>query len=130
LHAFPVKVMTVETSTDAGKTKMNRYVAIIVLLSGLVGAPGNAQELPRLSRQLDPKKQNYQAQKKLADLPAAYVSTSPQDLGDGLHVGTLDVPGAKKAVAALVAADAAGHAVGITGDGRSRQAGDQFHDGN
>ena len=100
--------MIIETSTVARETKMNRHVAIILLLSGLVDAPGNAQELPRLSRQLDPKKQNYQAQKKLADLPAAYVSTSPQDLGDGLHVGTLNVPGAKKAVAALVAADAAG----------------------
>ncbi|MFP6621102.1 MAG: serine hydrolase [Pirellulaceae bacterium] len=87
---------------------MKHQIMIFLLLTLFPGFTITAQELPRLSRQLDPKKQNYQAQKKLVDLPAAYVSTSPQDLDDGLQVGTLDVPGTRKAVAALVAADAAG----------------------
>ena len=87
---------------------MKHQTMIFLLLSLFPGFTITAQELPRLSRQLDPKKQNYQTQKKLVDLPAAYVSTSPQDLDDGLQVGTLDVPGTRKAVAALVAADAAG----------------------
>ncbi len=67
-----------------------------------------AGELPRLPEELDPTKQTFAAQKKLPDLPEPYVGVAPEDLGDGLKVGRLDVPGAAAAVAAFVAADAAG----------------------
>jgi hypothetical protein len=67
-----------------------------------------AGELPRLAKELDPKAQYSPEQKKLPDLPEAYFSTSPEDLGDGLQVGTLDIPGASEAVTALVADDEAG----------------------
>jgi CubicO group peptidase (beta-lactamase class C family) len=67
-----------------------------------------AGELPRLPKDLDPKKQTNAEQKKLPDLPEAYVSTAPEDLNDGLKVGKLSLPGTKKAVAALVADDKAG----------------------
>ncbi len=68
----------------------------------------SAGELPRLAKGLDPRKQSYGEQKKLPDLPEPYVSTLPEDLGDGLQVGRLDLPGADDAVKALVADDAAG----------------------
>ena len=88
---------------------MKTQSAIILLLAfTTLGVKLNAQELPRLSKELDPSQQGYQEQKKLPDLPAAYVSTSPQDLGDGLQVGTLDLPGTQEAVEALVADDKAG----------------------
>lgn len=64
-----------------------------------------ADELPRLPKDLDPTQQSYAAQKKLPDLPNAYVSISPEDLGDGLQVGTLNLPGTKEAVQALIADD-------------------------
>jgi CubicO group peptidase (beta-lactamase class C family) len=86
--------------------KQRRASISLLTLLNLV-ARLNAQELPRLPEELDPKKQSYAEQKKLPDLPEAYVSTSPQDLGDGLQVGTLDLPGTKEAVEALVADDKA-----------------------
>ena len=67
-----------------------------------------ADELPRLSKGLDPQQQTYQAQSKLVDLSEPYISTSPEDLGDGLQVGTLDLPGTAAAVKALMADDKAG----------------------
>ena len=88
---------------------MKKHTTAILLLGIAVSCPGlTAQELPRLHQERDPKTQTYQAQKQLRDLSAAYVSTSPEDLGDGLHVGTLDLPGTNEAVAALVADDRAG----------------------
>lgn len=67
-----------------------------------------AAELPLLGQGLDPKEQSNKEQSKLPDLPAPYVSTSPEDLGDGLQVGTLDLPGSKEAVKALLADDKEG----------------------
>jgi len=68
----------------------------------------DAADLPRLPQGLAPSKQSFQAQRKLPDLDEAYVSTSPEDLGDGLQVGTFDLPGTEEAVRALVADDRAG----------------------
>jgi len=79
-----------------------------LLATSILSVTLNGQELPRLSKELDPQQQGYQEQKKLPDLPEAYVSTSPQDLGDGLQVGTLDLPGTKAAIESLVADDKAG----------------------
>jgi CubicO group peptidase (beta-lactamase class C family) len=67
-----------------------------------------ANELPRLAKGLKPEQQSYQEQKKLPDLKEAYFTTSPKDLGDGLQVGRLDLPGTEKAVRALVGDDKAG----------------------
>jgi CubicO group peptidase (beta-lactamase class C family) len=86
----------------------NQKIVFLLLAIFVSGANLPADDLPRLPRELDPKKQTYSEQKKLPDLPAAYVSTSPEDLGDGLQVGTLDLPGTREAVAALVADDEAG----------------------
>lgn len=61
-----------------------------------------ASELPRLPKDPDSGKHTYQEQKQLPDLPEAYVSTSPEDLREGLQVGTLDVPGTEEAVKALI----------------------------
>jgi CubicO group peptidase (beta-lactamase class C family) len=88
---------------------MKKQTAIILLIAiPLLDGKLSADNLPQLSNELDPKQQSYQEQKKLPDLPEAYVSTSPQDLDDGLQVGTLDLPGTKEAVEALVADDKAG----------------------
>jgi CubicO group peptidase (beta-lactamase class C family) len=91
------------------KNNMKKQPTTILLLGIAISCVRlTAQELPRLRRELDPKTQTYQAQKQLQDLPVAYVSTSPEELGDGLQVGTLDLPGTNEAVAALVADDRAG----------------------
>lgn len=79
-------------------------LAAITLLSGHL----MAAELPRLPEGTDSTLFNAGEQKKLPDIAEAYVSTSPEDLGDGLQVGTLDVPGAEEAVKALLADDQAG----------------------
>ena len=55
-----------------------------------------ANELPRLAKGLKPEQQSYQEQKKLPDLKEAYFTTSPKDLGDGLEVGRLDLPGTER----------------------------------
>ena len=65
-------------------------------------------ELPRLPKGLDPKKQTFLEQKKLPDLPAPYVSASPEDLGDGLDVGSLNESGTREAIQELVQGDKAG----------------------
>jgi CubicO group peptidase (beta-lactamase class C family) len=82
---------------------------IIKLLAALLPLSGlTAGELPRLAKELDPKKQSHVAQKKLPHLAGPYFSSSPEDLGDGLQVGTLDVPGTGEAIKALLADDKAG----------------------
>ena len=81
---------------------------VIILILAVSSFNLIAGELPTLSKDLDPQKQSYAEQQKLPDLPEAYVSTSPKDLGDGLQVGALNRPGTKEAVAALVADDRAG----------------------
>jgi CubicO group peptidase (beta-lactamase class C family) len=85
-----------------------RNTSMLLLAVVCLGAELVAGELPRLPKDLDPGKQTYQEQKTLPDLPVAYVSTSPEDLGDGLKVGTLDLPGTEEAVKRLIAADRAG----------------------
>jgi CubicO group peptidase (beta-lactamase class C family) len=81
----------------------------IPLLVFLLLLPGlNAGELPRLPDELEPEKQTYSAQKKIPNLAEAYFSTSPENLGDGLKVGSLDLPGTQEAINALLADDLAG----------------------
>lgn len=88
---------------------MNAQRTFIAALAALLlTSTLTAAELPRLPKDLDPGKQTYSAQKKLPDLPEPYTSTSPEDLDDGLQVGTLDLPGTEEAVKALVADDKAG----------------------
>jgi len=87
---------------------MKTNTSILLLAALFLEAELVAGELPRLPKDLDPGKQTYQEQKKLPDLPEAYVSTSPEDLGDGLQVGTLELPGTEQAVQALIADDKAG----------------------
>ena len=65
-------------------------------------------ELPKLPKETNPQKLGYKEQAQLPKLAEPYVSTAPQDLGDGLPVGKLDRPGTQQAVAALVADDKAG----------------------
>ena len=85
-----------------------KYFLLIIVLLDCDSATLIAGELPRLPENLAPQKQSYSEQKKLPDLSEAYFSTSPQNLKDGLKVGTLNLPGTKKAVKALVADDKAG----------------------
>ena len=79
-----------------------------VLLATAAALPLRATDIPKLPAGTAPEQLNFQAQKKLPDLAEPYVSTSPVDLGDGLQVGKLDVPGTQEAVAALIADDKAG----------------------
>jgi len=81
--------------------------SLVLLLVATLAASADVR-LPRLPQNLDPTKQTYQAQKDLPDLPEPYASTSPEDLGDGLQVGKLDLPGTDEAVKALVENDKAG----------------------
>ena len=82
---------------------------LLIIAAGLGDTASlTAVELPRLPKSLDPKKQIYSEQKKLPNLPEPYFSISPEDLGDGLKVGTLDLTGTDKAVKALIADDKAG----------------------
>ncbi len=86
--------------------KMSQPKTIITLLAtSLLSCSLWADELPRLPKELDPKKQTNSEQRNLPDLAEAYVSTSPEDLHDGLQVGTLNRPGTEAAVKALVADD-------------------------
>lgn len=68
----------------------------------------NGEELPLLPSGFAPQTLNYQKQRELPDLKHAYLSTSPKDLGDGLKVGVLDLPGTQAAVKTLRAADQSG----------------------
>jgi CubicO group peptidase (beta-lactamase class C family) len=83
--------------------QMITLLAVLLPLAGLT-----AGELPRLPKGLDPKKQTCAAQKKLPNLAEPYFSNSPEDLGDGLQVGALNVPGTREAIKALLADDRAG----------------------
>jgi len=65
---------------------MRRTIITLLALS-LLSTNLIASELPYLPKDLDPTKQSYQEQKKLPDLPQAYFSTSPENLGDGLRQG-------------------------------------------
>ncbi|MEC9094564.1 MAG: serine hydrolase [Planctomycetota bacterium] len=86
---------------------MHYHQWLLVLLCFPAALLAN-DELPRLSKTLDPNKLGYAEQKQLADLPHAYVSTAPENLDDGLAVGKLDLPGTREAVAKLVANDRSG----------------------
>jgi CubicO group peptidase (beta-lactamase class C family) len=86
----------------------NRRTITTLLALSLLSTNIVASELPYLPKDLDPKKQSYGEQPKLPDLTRAYVSMSPEDLKDGLQVGTLNVPGTEEAVKALLADDKAG----------------------
>ena len=95
---------------------MKNHRTVFLLLAIFVsGANLSADDLPRLPTELDPKRQTYSEQKTLPDLPAAYVSTSPENVGDGLEVGTLDLPGTREAVETLVADDKAGNYKNLDG---------------
>ena len=74
----------------------------------LVTLPLKAANLPRLPKEISPQKLGYKEQAQMPKLAEPYVSTAPQDLGDGLSVGKLDRPGTQQAVAALVTDDKAG----------------------
>ena len=52
--------------------------------------------------------QTYAAQQKIPYLAEAYLSGSPEDLNDGLPVGTLNLPGAEEAFNNLLRDDKAG----------------------
>ena len=93
------------------KTKIiPQSLLALALLGSTLSLPFllNAAELPRLPKEINPLELGYKEQAKLPKLAEAYVSTSPQDLGDGLSVGKLDRPGTQQAVAALVTDDKAG----------------------
>ena len=89
------------------KPMKNPSVTISLALL-LVYLPLMATDLPRLPKEITPQKLGYKEQAQLPKLAEPYVSTAPQDLGDGLPVGKLDRPGTQQAVAALVADDKAG----------------------
>ncbi len=88
--------------------KTIKNISIQLISCALLSTPLFAEALPRLPEGKDPKTFVFKEQKSIANLPKAYVSMSPKDLGDGLEVGTLDVPGSKEAIEALVADDKAG----------------------
>jgi CubicO group peptidase (beta-lactamase class C family) len=80
----------------------------ILTLLALTTVSAYGTELPFLSKDLDPAKQDSKAQATLPDLVEPYLSTAPKDLDDGLQVGKLDLPGTDRAVQALLADDKAG----------------------
>ena len=84
-----------------------KYFYIAILIAPML-ASAAAAELPRLPESIKPESQDYQSQKQVPYLAKAYVSTAPEDLGDGISVGELRLPGTEKAVARLVAADEEG----------------------
>ncbi len=90
------------------KRHMQTHRPILLALLTLLSPSLFAAELPWLAKEIDVKTHNFAAQKQLPDLATPYVSTSPQDLDDGLQVGTLDLPGTDKAVQTLIADDKAG----------------------
>ncbi len=93
----PAKTLNGHKQKENMNIQKNPIMLMVLILMG-----GNliAAELPRLSGGVDPKT--------APDLKEPYASTSPEDLGDGLQVGTLDLPGTKEAVKALIADDKAG----------------------
>jgi CubicO group peptidase (beta-lactamase class C family) len=80
----------------------------VLLVASCLSVNLLAGDPPRLAAGLVAVEQDFATQAKLADLPEPYVSTSPVDLGDGLEVGSLDLPGTEAAVKALLADDKAG----------------------
>jgi len=86
-----------------------RLFEMTVISGLLVFVPKlSGEELPLLPAGFTPQTLNYQKQKELPDLKQAYLSIAPKDLGDGLKVGVLDLPGTQKAVETLRAADQGG----------------------
>ena len=88
--------------------KRTAIISTLLLAAHFLTSPLMATELPRLPKEINPQKLGYKEQANLPNLAEPYVSTSPQDLGDGLQVGKLDRPGTQEAVAALMADDKAG----------------------
>ncbi|SVE02343.1 uncharacterized protein METZ01_LOCUS455197, partial [marine metagenome] len=60
--------------------KKRSILGVLALGALSLGLQLAANELPRLGKGVDPKKQTFQEQKKLPDLPAAYLSASPEDI--------------------------------------------------
>ena len=88
------------------RTARAPHLILVAVMAPLALLP--ASKLPRLPGKLDPKDQSYAEQKKLPYLRKPYISNSPEDLGDGLRVGTLEVPGTVRALKALLSDDEAG----------------------
>ncbi len=63
---------------------------------------------PSLPKNISAATLDFNRQAEIPDLEKAYISSSPQDLNDGLKVGRLDVPGTVKAIEALRMADTKG----------------------
>jgi CubicO group peptidase (beta-lactamase class C family) len=63
---------------------------------------------PSLPKNISAATLDFSRQAELPNLEKAYISSSPQDLNDGLKVGRLDVPGTVKAIEALRMADTKG----------------------
>ena len=89
-------------------TRITRTLQLVLLAVVAPLALLRANELPRLPSDLDPRAQTYAEQQKLPYLAEPYVSNAPEDLGDGLPVGTLTGPGTEKAIKALLNDDKAG----------------------
>ena len=88
------------------RTARAPHLILVAVMAPLALLP--ASKLPRLPGKLDPKDQSYAEQKKLPYLRKPYISNSLEDLGDGLRVGTLEVPGTVRALKALLSDDEAG----------------------
>lgn len=84
---------------------MSKLAILFVLLTVLTAAKAKSDELPRLSYSTPAEHQDVKAQQLLPYLDKPYVSTTPIDLGDGIAVGKLEMPGVQEAVDQLVAAD-------------------------
>ena len=63
---------------------------------------------PSLPKNISAATLDFSRQAELPNLEKAYISSSPQDLNDGLKVGRLNVPGTVKAIEALRRADTKG----------------------
>ena len=77
-------------------------VILIVFESNLWARP------PSLPKNISAATLDFNRQAEIPNLKKAYISSSPQDLNDGLKVGQLDVPEAVKAIEALRMADSKG----------------------
>ena len=91
------------------KTKIIPKSILRLFLAGgalVLILPLQAAELPRLPKEENPQKKRDQAS--LPNLAEPYVSTSPEDLADGLQAGKLELPGTQEAVSALMEDDKAG----------------------
>ena len=77
-------------------------VILIVFEANLWARP------PSLPKNISAATLDFNRQAEIPNLKKAYISSSPQDLNDGLKVGQLDVPEAVKAIEALRMADSKG----------------------